>query len=326
MNSSSESAMDYRLEMNLTARQTLDAERHFKEWDRGPFSHLKKLSIPDSALHREFRFDASGHLMFDLLSARVYCDSMTGVSGSDLDQDPIVADLVVSGWIEFVNGKERNLIKPGQICIRNTRASWEFACAPATVAQVITIPRHLVMPRVASRRVFDRAFVADASDPEVKFFLNFLRVIEESAGELRNSISAQNMARDACASLMSSIVSQRPGGGIADNSSATVAAAKKVIMDNLTSCELSPQMVARAVGVSLRTLHRAFSLTGDSVMSFTRRMRLQEAHEELGRADRSASVSEISARWHFADASHFIRHFKAAYGETPAAFLRRQKR
>ena len=33
-----------------------------------------------------------------------------------LDQDPIVADLLTSGWIEFVEGKSSHYTKPGQIC------------------------------------------------------------------------------------------------------------------------------------------------------------------------------------------------------------------
>ncbi|MFF4211481.1 hypothetical protein ACFYZE_19410 [Streptomyces sp. NPDC001796] len=36
----------------------------------------------------------------------------------------------------------------------------------------------------------------------------------------------------------------------------------------------------------------------------------------------AAKVSEIAARRHFSDASHFIRNFKSTYGATPAAYLR----
>ncbi|MGW1542003.1 helix-turn-helix domain-containing protein [Streptomyces sp. NPDC002309] len=37
---------------------------------------------------------------------------------------------------------------------------------------------------------------------------------------------------------------------------------------------------------------------------------------------RTARVTEIAARWQFADASHFIRQFKACYGATPVAYVR----
>ncbi|MDX3072798.1 helix-turn-helix transcriptional regulator [Streptomyces sp. MI02-7b] len=81
-------------------------------------------------------------------------------------------------------------------------------------------------------------------------------------------------------------------------------------------------MIAGILGVSLRTLHRSFSATDESIMTFMRRRRLQNAHDDLLRCGNPVGVSEIAARWHFSDASHFIRAFKAAYGTTPAAYLR----
>ncbi|QXE33546.1 helix-turn-helix transcriptional regulator [Streptomyces sp. GMY02] len=318
-------AVDYELQADLPSRQTHDAERFFREWERGPFSHLKNITIPDSATSTDFRFHARGQLIEDVLSAQVYCDSISGISGSDRDQDPIVADLVLSGWIEFANGRNRTVVKPGQICVRDTRLTWDFVCAPATIAHVVMVPRHLVIPRIASQRVFDDAFMAGVEEPEVKFFQAVINTVSSSSGELRGSSVAQGMAREACAALISGIVSRRHNSELSEHSSVTVAAAKKFIVDNLGDYELSPQMIAHHVGVSPRTLHRSFAANGESVMSFTRRMRLQRAHEDLANAGTAGSISEISARWLFSDASHFIRHFKAIYGETPAAYLRNRK-
>ncbi|MEU1621818.1 helix-turn-helix domain-containing protein [Streptomyces sp. NPDC008238] len=312
--------------MSLTAEQAQASERHFREWERGPFSHLIRLSVPHFAVPRGFRFVANGHLIDGLLSARVYCDSLTGVSGNNLDQDPIVADLVTSGWIEFQDGKKRHSVKPGQICIRDTKASWEFSCAPATTAHVVSIPRHLVVPRIGSPRVLGQAYLSDADVPEVRFLLNFLDAIRRSSDDLEGSPAARDMAREASATLFSRMISERPGPGLGDHPQAVVVAARNVIEQNLESGELSPPMVARSVGVSLRTLHRCFSASNDSVMSFARRRRLQKAHDELLDRGSTTGMSEVAARWHFSDASHFIRHFKSVYGATPAAYLRSHRK
>lgn len=321
-----EGSIDYRADMSLTAEQAQASERHFLDWERGPFSHLIRLSVPHFAVTRGFRFVASGHLIDGLLSAQVYCDSLTGVSGNNLDRDPIVADLVTSGWIEFQDGKTRHSVGPGQICIRDTKASWQFSCAPATTAHVISIPRDLVIPRIGSPRALAQAYVSHAEVPEVRFFLNFLEAVRRSSGELERSAAARKMARDACATLFSRIISERPGSGLGDHPQAVVAAARNVIERNLESGDLSPPMVARSVGVSLRTLHRCFSASNDSVMSFARRRRLQQAHDELVARGSTAGMSEVAARWHFSDASHFIRHFKSVYGATPAAYLKNQRK
>ncbi|MFS8201684.1 helix-turn-helix transcriptional regulator [Streptomyces sp. CWNU-52B] len=110
-----------------------------------------------------------------------------------------------------------------------------------------------------------------------------------------------------------------------DVTSAMARAAMSVIESRLDRNDLSPAMVAQVLGVPLRTLHRSFAAADDSIMAFARRRRLQEAHDELVRSGNPAAVSEVAARWHFSDASHFIRHFKSCYGVTPAAYLRNRR-
>jgi AraC-like DNA-binding protein len=315
-------ATDFKTSMNLTARQIGDTGHIFHEWEDGPFSHLKRLTIPHRFASRGFRFSANGHLFDSLLSVKVYCDSLTGISGTNLDQDPIVADMVTSGRISFAGKRGTHSVTAGQICIRDTKASWEFFCAPGTRVRVVTIPRHLVLLRVGSSRMLSHAYTSDVSAPEVRFLVNFLEAIERSSNDLDRSISTQNMALDACATLFSGMLSQRSKLGLQDHSNATMEAAKNVIERNLDRDDLSPAMVAQMIGVSVRTLHRSFSESNDSIMAFARRRRLQEAHDELMKPGSTANVSEIAARWQFSDVSHFIRHFKSFYGTTPAAYLR----
>ncbi|MFJ8003926.1 helix-turn-helix domain-containing protein [Streptomyces fagopyri] len=316
-------ATDFKTFMNLTNRQIQDRRRHvFQEWEGGPFSHLTRLAIPHQFAHHGFRFSANGHLFNRLLSVKVYCDSLTGVSGSDLDEDPMVADLVTSGRIVFTSKKVSHTVTPGRICIRDAKASWNFTCAPGTRVRVVTIPRHLVLSRNGSPGTLDQAYMSDVSAPEVRFLMNFLQAIEKSSSDLDRSSHTQNLALDACAGLFAGMLSHRSESGPEDHPNATVKAAKNVIERNLDRHDLSPAMIARTIGVSVRTLHRSFSESNDSLMSFTRHRRLQRAHDELIRMDGAAKVSEIAARWHFADASHFIRHFKSFYGATPAAYVR----
>ncbi|MFI6022820.1 helix-turn-helix domain-containing protein [Streptomyces sp. NPDC051287] len=98
-------------------------------------------------------------------------------------------------------------------------------------------------------------------------------------------------------------------------------AARSAIEANLDRPDLSPALIARVLGVSLRTLHRCFSGSGDSVMSFARHRRLHRAHDDLLGSSHARRISEVAARWQFSDASHFIRHFKAAFGSTPTLHI-----
>ncbi|MFJ5221170.1 helix-turn-helix domain-containing protein [Streptomyces sp. NPDC088354] len=257
-----------------------------------------------------------------MLSAQIYVDSLTGISGNNSSQDPIIADVVTSGGIEFQADKSSYYVQPGQICVRDSKASWRFSCSSATTVHVISIPRHAILPYIGSTNVLDQAYVSDNAMPEVKFLLRYLEVIKRSSNEMEASPTARQMALGACASLLTRIVSERPGLALDDHPGAIVAAAKIIIEENIGREDLSPAVVARSVGVSVRTLHRSFSATEDSVMAFVRQRRMEEAHDELVNPGKRTAIAEIAARWCFSDASHFIRKFKAAYGSPPTAYLR----
>jgi len=77
--------------------------------------------------------------------------------------------------------------------------------------------------------------------------------------------------------------------------------------------------VAQAVGIHpahlARTFRAHFSV---SIGSYVRRLRLEWAAVELGRADSSLAAIALDAG--FADQSHFTRAFKRQLGITPSAF------
>jgi AraC-like DNA-binding protein len=99
-------------------------------------------------------------------------------------------------------------------------------------------------------------------------------------------------------------------------------AAMEIADSRLPDPELSPSSLARELNVSVRTLHRAFATVGEPVAAYIRRRRLEQARFELAAPLGRPSISELAARWHFADSSHFIRAFKKRYGETPTEFAR----
>jgi AraC family transcriptional regulator, positive regulator of tynA and feaB len=81
-------------------------------------------------------------------------------------------------------------------------------------------------------------------------------------------------------------------------------------------------MLARELSVSVRTLQRAFTTGGESVTTYIRHRRLEEARLALTAPAGRLSVSGLAAHWQFADSSHFIRAFKKRYGRTPTDYAR----
>jgi AraC family transcriptional regulator, positive regulator of tynA and feaB len=83
-------------------------------------------------------------------------------------------------------------------------------------------------------------------------------------------------------------------------------------------------MLARELNVSVRTLHRAFAASGESVAGYIRHSRLEQARRELSKPRGGLSVSELAACYQFADSGHFIRAFRKRNGQTPGEFARQR--
>jgi AraC-like DNA-binding protein len=88
---------------------------------------------------------------------------------------------------------------------------------------------------------------------------------------------------------------------------------------------LSPEMIAAAHHLSLRTLQRLFRENDLTVAEWIRQARLERCRRDLSdpaHADRT--VTDIARRWGFVDPAHFSRTFKNRFGHSPQAYRERR--
>jgi AraC-like DNA-binding protein len=79
--------------------------------------------------------------------------------------------------------------------------------------------------------------------------------------------------------------------------------------------DLTPAAIADAHGISVRTAHRLYEATGETLGGYIRRRRLEAAYSQVMTS--AEPVAVIARRWRFASSSHFTRAFRARYGSTP---------
>lgn len=93
---------------------------------------------------------------------------------------------------------------------------------------------------------------------------------------------------------------------------------------NFMNSELTPEIVAKANGISMRYLHSLFQQSGISVSRWLWERRLKAAREDLIDPDMShMRISEIAFRRGFNDPAHFSRTFRNRFDISPSG-LRRQ--
>ena len=101
--------------------------------------------------------------------------------------------------------------------------------------------------------------------------------------------------------------------------------AQRCMRERLDQPGLTAIHIARDLGVSVRTLHRAFGAQDATFAGRLRQLRMERAAQLLSQRRLSAvSVAELGRRCGYADASHFAREFHKAWGEPPAGWRRRR--
>ena len=90
------------------------------------------------------------------------------------------------------------------------------------------------------------------------------------------------------------------------------------ITSNLRTGPIRMEDLAVAHSVSARTIHRAFSLTGDTMTAVVRARRLAAVREDLVHTD--MTIAAIAHRWCYYDPSHLGREFRRHFGVSPSEY------
>ncbi|MDN3357280.1 helix-turn-helix domain-containing protein [Actinomadura sp. DC4] len=221
---------------------------------------------------------------------------------------------VTAGSVRIADAENDVVIGPGTICFRDFGTDWRYWSGEETAARILIFPKQ-ALSEVSYERLIP--FVAVGSSlPEARLLLAQLDVLGETAGTL--SCKAAKRARNATLHLIRGILDAELSSEV--QSSHTRSRAERYIDRNLRDPALDPNTIAKGLGVSLRTLHRTFAESDESVMAYVRRRRLDHARIEMTTQDSSITITYLAARWQFADAAHFSRAFRQRFGITPTQY------
>jgi AraC-like DNA-binding protein len=232
-------------------------------------------------------------------------------------------NLQLAGTSMVRQAGEAQLLEPGDFALVDATRAFELGLPGPFHHASFKIPHELLRPRLV--------------DPDAAVGRIIRRTSELGSlvsDYLRATAGAQSIGDLAVASKLSDhvvgLVALTFGAAVEaahaareDVRAAKLRAAKAYIDLHLAE-PLTPARVARALHVSPRFLHLIFEPSGESMMRYVMRRRLERCRDDLAdRAHADRSIADIAFAWGFSDLSHFGRAFRAAFGTTPRDHRRR---
>jgi AraC-like DNA-binding protein len=211
---------------------------------------------------------------------------------------------------------EAQTVPAGGFMLRHVGRHLPCRTAPGTRARVTMVPSDLLraLPH-------DRVVTGSTGSAEIRLLMAHVSTIHETVTDL--GPAGVRAAHGAAIELVNAVAQGVVDGGEPQLASNLVRAAMALSVRLLDDPELSSAVLARELRVSRRTLQRAFAREGLSVAGYVRDQRLNAVRRALDVPQGRPSVTELAARWQFADSSHLTRAFKRRFGLTPSEYARR---
>ncbi|WP_167449954.1 helix-turn-helix transcriptional regulator [Streptomyces hyaluromycini] len=295
-----------------------------EQWQRrfGHLAHVRQLRLPADRTAGMHRTRVERRLVGDVAVSRQFSDPIAGVSGhgdADGRADLVAVHIIRSGSLSVEDTARRADLGPGTLCIRDLHSRWRFAYTAPTDCRVLLLPRAALLGQLRRTRL-PALTVAPATAPESRLLLAHL----DTAWALSEHLgpAGTHAAGAALSLLLTGLIGTHAATAVPAHApvpapAPTLRAAATAYADRrLRDPGLTPAAIARALHVSVRTLHRAFA-DGESVMAYVRRRRLESARRELDHPGGEYTVADVASRWQFADPSHFRRTYRNTYGQPP---------
>jgi AraC family transcriptional regulator, positive regulator of tynA and feaB len=303
---------------SMTAQGGFDDFR--REWE-AQVGEPWPLNGLDAAASTDFKINVQAVSAHDVVIADVYSASYTGRTVPDHETDGwVLLHRLRRGSWRFGQPDRRGedvTVPAGSFIVRHDGPSALFDLAGGSRADVLFLPAPAVAPLLPG----GRPILGSARLAEVRVLMAHAHTVRETVRDL--TPAGSRAARDALLELAKGVMRSEFDDVEPRLAPALARAAMEIADRCFADPDLTPAALARQLNVSVRTLHRAFAAAGETVAAYIRRGRLEQARLELEAPPlRRPGVSEVAARYHFADGSHFARAFKARYGQTPAEFAR----
>lgn len=225
-----------------------------------------------------------------------------------------------NGYIEQDN--KMATLNPGDFTLYDSTRPYTLHFDQPFQQIVFQFPRPLLLERFKNAEQMTSLLFPGKEHPISTMVSTLLQTIALSYSQLDSSAHLRlvNTTLDMLTVAMSAISGVKVNE-IHSMSDLYLTQAKSFILDHLNNPNLSPLLIAEALDISERYLHKLFESENYSVTSLIREQRLKHCRNDLSNIKkRHLTITEIAMGWGFNNSSHFSRIFKQRFNQSPSVY------
>lgn len=244
-------------------------------------------------------------------------------SAEDIGEDS-VRDYFLSTQLEgtatIKQGDEQFTLVPGTLAIVAGGVPYSTTYNEHSRRLILRIPEQIFNERILGRETRNFHAMILEGGGLVPIVIDLFKSLTLESGELTET--DQYTLAESFLELTAAVVRTglaRDNKGQENRYCALMCRILSFIEDHYSDCDLTPEKVAEANGISMRYLHSLFQKSNTTVSKWIWERRLKSAREDLLDASiMNKSVAEIAFKRGFNDAAHFSRAFKQRFNISPS--------
>jgi len=276
--------------------------------------NAEPLSSKFSGRIREYRSGALKISFVDACHARLFRTARE-ISASDVSKYFVVLQL--DGTACMAQEGNRVLLSGGDMTLIDASRPSDFTFSENSRQLSLILPRHLVDQSLRFNQARCGQLISSVSP--IAMLSN--RLIVEVTRQNDLSLQESEATLEAIISLLRPAISNTD-----DDHHERLFNKSLVFIDELIrSDELSPDLLARKVGVSVRGLYRIFAKKGVLMSRYIKNRRLDFCAESLRQTGSDQKLSALADLWGFSNPSSFSTAFKSRFGFSPGEYRKQHQ-
>jgi AraC-like DNA-binding protein len=247
--------------------------------------------------------------------------------------------LTLTGRVRISASRFDLVLEPGSVFVMNPGIAYRKLWSRDARQLMLKIPRHRLQMRLREELDEDtlrpvmfesRPCAADdGRQPLLRLMAYLCRDLADANGLAADALVRRDLENALLSAVLAALPHDQTGAGSGVRSPAAPHYVRRAetYLRELTSRPVPLDELARAAGVSARSLQTGFRRFRDTTPAqFSRDIRLDLARQALAAPDGAArSVTEVALEFGFAHLGRFAKCYLDRFGETPATTLRRRR-